>query len=234
MEPLLELARARPPHWADDTIQPWDDDRFQTLKPFAISCYWNDSATLNVFQVKGTDHPDYQGQTWNWFIQHGKRMNLNLPLQESNRKYYMEAEKKKEPPMFYISINGHDWYVYGDGNHRTCIARFDFHFNGLTELHGLTITDWRFDYVFSRAYERLAEIIAERRLPYTLTCERKTLVREDNPGWQREKYKPLIRVRGKDFGQDGHAMDRFMVMQMIKYLESPWYRRLFAAIPDAH
>jgi len=229
MEPLLNLVEQRPAHWADEVIQCWDEDRFQRLKPFAVSCYWNNKASLNIFQVKGTDHPDYQGQTWDWFIHNGKRMNLNLPLHASNRAYYLENGTVKEPPMFYISMNGLDWYVYGDGNHRTCIARFDFHYHGLTELHGLTVIDWRFDYMFEHAYRRLAEIIAERRLPYLLSLERHVLRREDNPGWQREEYEPVVSMRGK--GHAARGVGRKNILRVIKHLESPWYRRLFSAWP---
>ncbi len=56
-KPLLELVEERPAHWADDVIRAWDENEFQKMKPFAISYYWNDSSSLNIFHVKGTEHP---------------------------------------------------------------------------------------------------------------------------------------------------------------------------------
>jgi len=56
-------------------------------------------------------------------------MELNLSLLRENPDYYFEA-KKKEPPIYYKSIDGGDLYIGEDGNHRTCIAKALFYLEG--------------------------------------------------------------------------------------------------------
>lgn len=227
MSPLLQSLDKNPPAWGGEVIRRWDSDRFRSLEPFATSYLWTNAGSLNVFRVVGTDHPDYQGQTWSWLLRNGKRMALNLPLHESNRGYYL-SDEKKEPAMSFITTDGHDWYVHCDGNHRTCIARFDFHYAGLTELRGLSLHDWRFDHGLAGALSRLSEIVAERRLPVRLDVTRATLSREDNPGWMRERYRPAIRLSRR---ADEHLLDAQAAWRAISWLEGPWYRRLYRTWP---
>jgi len=222
---LLQRARAAPPHWASEKILAWDSDAFEHLRRFAVSRYWADSASLNVFRIVGTRHPDYQGKTWSWFLGHGKRMPENLRLHGENRAYYLETGKK-QPEMSFISIDGQNWYVDADGNHRSCIARFDFHYAGLTELRGLCVSDWRIDLGLAQAFEVLEELVTERRLPWRLGVVTRTLARQDNPGWMLERYRPVVVVHrpGGPVELDGRG-----VLALVRDLEQPWYRRWFAA-----
>ncbi|WP_127476716.1 hypothetical protein [Sulfurivermis fontis] len=230
MSRLLRLLDATPPHWGENVIARWDNDLFKRLEPFATSYLWTNSGSLNVFRVIGTDHPDYQGQTWGWLLRNGKRMMLNLPLHESNRGYYL-SDDKKEPTMSFITTDGHDWYVHCDGNHRTCIAKFDFHYNGLSEMRGLSLHDWRFDHDLFGAMSRLHELVTDRRLPVRLEVTRATVSREDNPGWMREVYRPAI-----DIHREGgvYRVDAAAARRVIGWLEGPWFARLFRAWPVGH
>lgn len=230
MSSLVKLHDANPPHWGENVITRWDNDHFKQLEPFATSYMWTNSGSLNIFRVVGTDHPDYQGQTWAWLLRNGKRMALNLPLHESNRGYYL-SDEKKEPTMSFITTDGHDWFVHCDGNHRTCIAKFDFHYSGLTELRGLSLHDWRFDHDLLSAMSRLVELTAERRLPIRLEVTRTTVSREDNAGWMREVYRPEINLH-----RDGRVfrIDAAAARGVITWFEGPWFTRVFRAWPIAH
>lgn len=224
---LIARFEADPPHWAGQVIRRWDNDFFKRLEPFATSYYWTDSGSLNLFRVVGTDHPDYQGQTWAWLLRNGKRMRRNLSLHESNRGYYL-SDDKKEPTMSFITTDGHDWYVYCDGNHRTCIARFDFHYSGLSEMRGLSLHDWRFDHDLFGAMSRLHELVIDRRLPVRTEMVRSTVSREDNSGWMRERYRPAIRLIRRDAVWH---LDAQQAWRVIRWFEGPWYRRFLRAWP---
>ena len=81
---LLDKARSSPPHWANDTIRPFDEELYRDALPFAIRRYWCDSGSVNVFRVVGTRHPDYRNMNWRWMLGNGKRMTENLALHETN------------------------------------------------------------------------------------------------------------------------------------------------------
>ncbi len=83
---------------------------------------WREYVVMPLDAIRGTVHPDYAGKSWFWLLQHGKRMPHNLAMLVRNPGYYFSSEKKL-PTMSYLST-GNGYFVYGDGNHRTCIAKF--------------------------------------------------------------------------------------------------------------
>lgn len=83
---------------------------------------WRGHLGVLLDMVRGTVHPDYAGKSWFWLLRHGKRMPHNLEMLVLNPEYYFTPGKKL-PTMSYLSFGG-DFYVYGDGNHRTCLAKF--------------------------------------------------------------------------------------------------------------
>ena len=223
---ILRRLEENPPYWASEVIRDWPgDDWLESRKAFVTSHYWADSASINIRRVIGTDHPDYQGQTWGWFLRNGKRMGVNIPLLHDNPDYYHETVRK-EPPMFYISVNGHDWFVHGDGNHRTCIARFYLEGLGLHTLHGVSVNDYRIDHALHDLYRCMEEAIRERRLPFRIQAARKKLWRSDGPGWQLEKFKPRIELR--DGKRTWSAETPMEASRMREWLEAPAFRRWFA------
>ncbi len=190
--PLREQARRRPPHWADQVIRPWDDALYARLEPFRTHVYWTDQGSINVFRVVGTQHPDYQGRSWRWFLEGGKRMDENLELLRVNPDYYADTVAKR-PSMYYLSMDGTDWYVGADGNHRTCIARFLFSHDGRTMLHGVHLTDHRFDHELRRLYLRLQELAREADPAILVEPINRPIGREDTPGWKLDLFEPRIR-----------------------------------------
>lgn len=189
------------PHWMDDQIETWDDNRLMALMPFVRSHFWSDRHSINVYSVVGTAHPDYQGLTWGQFLAQGRRMRENQRLLQSNPGYYDETTVKA-PSMLYVSLDGKHWYVNGDGNHRTCLARF--HYQRLdtlgcgaqTMLHGVTVDDYRIDWPTRRAFEGLQRVRDDGRLR-RVEAGHTTLGREDGPGWKLDRFEPWIEVEDK-------------------------------------
>ena len=113
-----------------------------------------------------------------------------------HKRYYLETSKKS-PEMTYITMDGLDFYVSTDGNHRSAIARFDFHYRGITTLHGVSIEDIRVDWPMFECFQRILADLEERRLPYQVSPVSKKLAREDTAGWMLETFLPRIRIRGR-------------------------------------
>lgn len=191
---LVKAIRADPPHWATQRIGAWNDNAFREAEPFIVEKYWSGQQSMNVFEVVGTQHPDYQGLTWMEFLERGKRMRKNLLLQEENPSYYLD-DALKTPAMYYVAIDGAGWHVAGDGNHRTSIARFMFHKLGRTMLHGVDAVSYRTDSRAQQVFSALREEIALRGLTMLVEPFREKLSREDTAGWMRESFHVGITLR---------------------------------------
>lgn len=210
---LRDKAREQPPAWAGEVIQSWDERRARALAAFVIRDYWTDQGSINVFRVIGTEHVDYQGLSWLEFLECGKRMDQNLALHGSHPGYY-QATSRKIPGMYYRSMDGLSWYVGADGNHRTCIARFDFDALGMTTLHGATLNHTEADLELFGLHERLREVCMERRLGERIEPHREMLRREDTAGWKLDHYQVSLHLSVPDGesrlldAQDAHAQLR--------------------------
>ena len=150
------------------------------IKDFVIVEEVRQTEDVDISSVVGTAHPDYQGLYWSEMLLKGKRMHLNLPLLEENPSYYLDGERKL-PVMEYLELEG-KVYVYGDGNHRTAIAKVFLGLLGKKEFGKVYLRKWTLD---EKALE-LAEIAREKGISFL--TRRVKLSREDGPGWQVEYY----------------------------------------------
>lgn len=226
--PLLELAKNTQPSWANDVIQSFPEARYRRLLPYVMSQAWQDAGDINVFSVIGTRHPDYIGLTWLEFLGRGKRMPLNHRLWGQNPGYYT-ADAPKQPSMSYISLDGTDWYVDGDGNHRTAIARFDFAEACRTQLHGVTLFDYRFDELFADTLEMAKSVLMERRLG-ALRHENHATSRVDASGWKLDRYinSAYLMTNDRDIAaRFSGALDTPALLRLIDIASLPRWRRWF-------
>lgn len=226
---LYRKVMAQPPHWGHEKILAWDDRTFKKLDAFLTHHYWADSGSLNAFKVIGTKHVDYQGLSWVEFLQRGKRMTNNLPKYDENPVYYDETVKKT-PEMSFASMDGLNWYVDGDGNHRTAIAKFAFHYQDRTELHGLELGDYRFDHELYGVYARLMDVIKQRRLAgrISMAAHSNRVARRDTGGWRLDLYQPTIAIDRN--GKDTQAITTAHGLEKVfGELTMPAYRRWFKA-----
>ncbi len=174
-------------------ILPWDMNEFNNLRPFCKEMYWHYNASINVFRVVGTQHPDYIGLTWLDFLDKGKRMSLNLGLHETNPGYYRDTSAKM-PTMYYQSIDGGDIFIGGDGNHRTAIAKAAFFLTGETTLHGVSLSDYRIDWALKNAFDTMVSNINDKGIRCYVKPVTKTVSRDDTGGWMLEKYEPMLSI----------------------------------------
>lgn len=178
-------------------IEPLTSSMLEDHARFAVEEYWCGKDSVNVFDVAGTAHPDYQGMTWLEFLKNGKRMSVNLRLAGTNPDYYFEQELKN-PRMYYIRLDG-KLYVGGDGNHRTCVARAMFHLlpdgGWRTNLHGVDVREYKTDQALRIACEALAAALEAKELRHVhVKPVREAVRREDAPGWSREYHDLVVEV----------------------------------------
>lgn len=182
---------AEQPHWSNDVLLSWEQLFTPEKQAFLTHHYWTDSGSVNVFRVVGTDHWDYQGKTWFGFLTSGKRMQRNLQALEDNPSYYLQPVRR-QPSIHYNTLDGLDYYVGTDGNHRTCIARFFLAESQQSQLHNVTINHYKIDEAFLQSFQRLRDLIHQARLPIVLEPARQTLGREDTAGWKMDRYAPSL------------------------------------------
>ncbi len=194
--PLLLRVKRAPPDWADEKIRAWDENQFRELEPFCRREYWCDNASVNVFHIIGTRHPDYAGLSWLELLHRGKSMRANLLRHSNNQDYYLGQERKK-PSMSFVTLDGLDYFVDGDGNHRSAIARFDYHYRGRTMLHGVRISHYEIDTRLYRIYKDMQAWLESRQNidPWCIAPHRTGVSREDEAGWKVDIHKPAIEVR---------------------------------------
>jgi hypothetical protein len=60
---LRENIKSIAPELLNNKIRSWDRDLFQRVQPFIYEHFWHGNASVNVFRVVGTEHPDYRGMT---------------------------------------------------------------------------------------------------------------------------------------------------------------------------
>ncbi len=191
---FLERIFKNTPHFSNDLIEPFNEEEFETIKRFSAEEYWCGNESINIFNVSGTRHPDYQGKSWLWFLQNGKRMRLNLTLFEQNPGYYL-GEARKEPAMSYVRVDG-KLYVDHDGNHRTCIARFFYFEKGLTHLRGVEVREYRVDGHAMATFEAIRRALDVKKITHIhMESFREKADREDSAGWMKERFEIGARLR---------------------------------------
>lgn len=190
---LVESIRDATPEILGREIRKWDSQSFMELQPFVRQHYWHGNASINVFRVVGTKHPDYAGMSWLELLEKGKRMPINLRLHKENPGYYADVQNK-QPTMYYLSLDGGELYVGADGNHRTCIAKADFFLTGRNVLHGVTVDDYRIDWKLKSLHDEIRKLVVDEKLPFTVEVRTEAVSRDDSHGWMLERYKPRIKV----------------------------------------
>jgi hypothetical protein len=150
---LLDIIKQNPPDWAEDKLIQCEE--VATIEKYAICKYMSNNESIDINNVVGTTHFGYAGNSWLHLLNNGKRMNENLRLLAESPNYYQGTNTKAG--IGYIKIG--DRIFIGDGNQRTCIAKFLFHYNGLTKLHGVALQEFTIDHKFKETYECLEQIL---------------------------------------------------------------------------
>lgn len=225
---LLSEIKSVNPDIFNQPIKSWDDLGFNQIQPFLTENRWEDSASINVFSVIGTQHPEYAGlPSWIRLLEIGKRMYLNLPLFKQKPEYYFE-KTKKIPSMYYLSINSGEYYIGADGNHRTAIAKAAFFLEQTDgSIHGVTLNSFKVDLELKKCFENINETIKKRNLPLYASVETKTVSRKDGDGWMLEKYAPAIQIQ--DYKKNNYTVlhNAEKAEEFLENINASIFRRFF-------
>ena len=98
--------------------------------------------------------------------------------------------------MEFVSVETRRWIVLS-GVHRLCIARYFYHYESSPEsarheIHGVTIKDYSIDYGLKAMFEKICEVVKDRKLGFQVYVERRTWSRTDGEGWYRDLFQPRV------------------------------------------
>lgn len=190
-----------PPDWSQQRILDWEAVFTHEKSAFVTHECWTDSASVNVFQIVGTKHEQYQGKTWLGLLTSGKRMQHNLACLSRNPDYYIH-DVDRRPGIYYLTMDGVDFYVGADGNHRTCLARFFLHRVNRTHLKNVTVNHHKVDEAFHALYMDIRQFVRDHRMAVSVEPYRELLRREDGSGWKVDCYQLFIRWRDISAGEE--------------------------------
>ncbi|WP_457641324.1 hypothetical protein [Persephonella sp.] len=179
------------------------------------------NATINIFDVLGTTHPDYIGHRWIDMLRIGKRMHINLPLLKGNPDYYLNVEPKY-PIMSYSMFNG-ELYLTGDGNHRTAIAKVFFSYIGREHLSGVALIKYAVNTTLKEKIDYVKQLASEKGVNIYVDLRRRKIHREDKEGWHKDTYTTDILINGKQINPYGNELDN-IIDDLKKY---NWFYKTF-------
>lgn len=204
--------------WTQVPLRSWDHILTDELRHLVTCEEWQDNSDIDITSVVGTMHPDYAGGSWVDLLTYGKRMSDNLTLYEQNPDYYTNANRKL-PVMDYASVDGKDWFIGGDGNHRTCIARFGFAGNGAPfALKGISTNLYTIDTGLKQAIDDLRQMLQSRNINAIIRPERAHIGREDGAGWKRDIFQISVTLTAWSFG--GMILNRKAVFAALQTIQS--------------
>lgn len=149
------LVKSAKPYFADERLEYFDNSKFHGILYTTIPAA---KGSVDLSKVKGTDHPNYCGNTWMELLptnpddfmhldywerfQHEGRMKRGwscVCAMRANPAYYTDVSEKDHWSFHKVG----DSYYISQGNHRTIMARFLLSLNGFPEVvYGVSVTEY--------------------------------------------------------------------------------------------
>lgn len=222
---FVRRQRISQPVWARDKHRVLTNLSRRSLEPFVHTTTINKNASVELSQVVGTEHPDYGGMSWLEMLSRGKKMRSNLNLLLNNPGYYLATMPNDNQPSYYTQ-DGSSIFIVGDGNHRTCIARFFLAERGLSQLHGVTITHDQIDHELLRLYRRLKTAVDKTGTVARVQPDRSSISEERHQARETYRYEPFLVWRDWKT-QRAERLDRNQVRERVEALEVKARRQAF-------
>lgn len=207
----------------NNIIEPYPD--MDSLKQFAVSCYWTGLKIVNIFEVVGTADPDYIGATWIIMLRLGQRMrSRNLPLLQENPAYYFNVTEDKSPEMNYTRIND-KLYISGEGNHRTSIAKALFAFLGLQNFGAVKYWEYQVDEEAFSLYTEASQTLKHKFIQ--IQPVNNNYKREDTPGWKKDYYNLSFKLTNMKKDREILIDKAELKILLWEIDNSSWFQRAF-------
>lgn len=210
-EQLFQLIKEQPPSFSNQPIKILEHERWMESEPFIKEINLSNNTSVEVSKITGAKRPEYSDMTWHDILQHAKRMATNLEMFDESPEYYLETEKEKNY-MSYMQIDGGDYYVE-QGIHRTCIAKYFFHYIQVQVLYGVKVYSFKIDHEAKNLFKILADFD-----PSIRTINRK-LTSESGSGWWRKTFTTEFKFLSK-----GKILNKMEAHRLLKQSTGLWSR----------
>lgn len=226
---ILNWAKSNPSWWASAILKPMPmpDERFVIRKGI------HTRASVNIHQVVGTDHPDYMNKDWMYLLEQGRRMTRRLKDLAENPGYYLATDFVRDPSWRLATFDGGvTWYVDGDGNHRSCIARFylerliDSRQKESAFVHGIQARFVQMD----EAMRTVVNFVEANYPNYLIRIEPKQVRRDDGVGWYMDTLGLNVHVQDRKCAPgrpNAHVTvnDATALLQWVRDRDKRWFSR---------
>ena len=130
--------------------------------------------------------------------------------------------------MDYVSFVGDAIYFGEEGNHRTCIASFFFHAEGLTTIHGVRLGNYMIDWTFKDLFDKISFYIGTRGLPVYLFLQNRMVERNEAANWKMDRYRivAMVRKSRKEYELDFADLQEFyytLQQEQEQRRRKPWW-----------
>jgi hypothetical protein len=163
----------------NDTILSWDKAFPSSKQKFVVQENRKEKQTVNLSKVVGTHHQTYAGNmTWRELLNSGQRMQGPdgwISKVDKNPKLFSESSMPYHD-IHYGTVDGENYYIIGEGNHRTTIAKFLFALQGVEPLlQGVTTTTYTVDWKACEAHENCLQTIERKKLKLWIQVNRQEI-----------------------------------------------------------
>lgn len=163
---LRKLITEEPFEIATQIVKSYQDTE-EEIRGFVLDKFYQKNTDMDVKRVTGSNHPDYINQPWSYLITDGKRSSIRLDELAKTPEYYLSDIQEEKPNFVKI---GQDIFIVGDGNNRTIIAKFFFHFNRdkIDEplLRNVTLTEYVVDWESLIIKKEIDSLLNETRFAH--------------------------------------------------------------------
>lgn len=171
------------------------------FEEFIIEDGFHIEPELDYTKIVGTQHPDYAENSWLDLFRYGKRMHINLPLFMENPEYYIE-EGMKIPVMSFMKEED-GYYVYHDGNHRSCIANFFLRKRGIDRFGQVEVHEKKRDKDLQTIYYEILDEVKAKKKNIHVHIHKEHIGREDGAGWKKDLFQISFKIWNVRTGMEG-------------------------------
>jgi hypothetical protein len=236
---IVDWARINTPYWATQQLKPKPSIDHRFIRHYGI----NSHASVNIHQVIGTGNAAYMSKDWMSLLAHCE---LNDPYSDigcleslsKNPSYYIDSQINRHPTWRLVTFDGGiTWYIDGDGNYRTCLARFYLErlmqakLIGSATVHGICARTIRYD----EAMREAVAFIEANHPNYRMDIESNPIHRNDGSNWYMDTHQITVHITDTNYSSKREDAKTVVhsaneLLQWVRNREMSWIKRSVPAL----